>query len=123
MPQAGTKAAAWLRQVGVRCRADLERLGPVETFLRVKRAGFKPTLNLLWSLEAALRGCHWTAVPPERREELKAALAEAEARLLAVRSGSPAQVVRREGAGEAEAASAFPEALPFEPEEREPAEE
>lgn len=92
LPQMGTKSAAWLRQVGVRSRADLERIGPVETFLRVKRAGFRPTLNLLWSLEAALLGCHWTAVPPERREALKRALAEAEARLLAQRSAPPARL-------------------------------
>ncbi len=93
LPQMGTKSAAWLRQVGVRSRADLERIGPVEAFLRVKRAGFRPTLNLLWSLEAALLGCHWTAVPAERREALKAALAEAEARLLAQRSAPPARLV------------------------------
>lgn len=91
LPQVGTKSAAWLRQVGVRSRADLEKMGAVEAFLRVKRAGFKPTLNLLWSLEAALLGCHWTAVPPARREALKAALHEAEARLLAARTaGIPA---------------------------------
>lgn len=97
LPQVGTKSAAWLRQVGVRSRADLEKLGPIEAFLRVKRAGFKPTLNLLWSLEAALLGCHWTAVPPARREALKAALAEAEARWLAARAAAPARVVAIEG--------------------------
>ncbi|GIX32811.1 MAG: hypothetical protein KatS3mg125_0767 [Lysobacterales bacterium] len=91
LPQVGTKSAAWLRQVGVRSRADLEKIGSVEAFLRVKRAGFKPTLNLLWSLEAALLGCHWTAIPHARREALKAALNEAEARLLAARAaGIPA---------------------------------
>ena len=55
----GPKSAAWLRQVGLRSRADLEAVGTVEAFMRVKRAGFKPSLNLLYALEGALRDCHW----------------------------------------------------------------
>ena len=51
----GPKSAAWLRQVGLRTRADLEGVGAVEAFMRVKRAGFKPSLNLLYALEGALR--------------------------------------------------------------------
>src|SRR5258708_6985771 len=43
----GPKSAAWLRQVGVRTQEDLQRLGPVEAFMKVKRAGFRPSLNLL----------------------------------------------------------------------------
>ena len=44
----GPKSAAWLRQVGVRETEDLARVGPVEAFLKVKRAGFRPSLNLLY---------------------------------------------------------------------------
>ena len=36
----GPKSAAWLRQVGVRTLDDLRRVGVVETYLTVKRAGF-----------------------------------------------------------------------------------
>ena len=71
----GPKSAAWLRQVGVRTTEDLARIGPVETFLKVKRAGFRPSLNLLYALEGALLGCHWQQVPDDRRTQL---LAEAE---------------------------------------------
>src|SRR3546814_12077315 len=39
-------------------------------FMRVKRAGFKPSLNLLYALEGALQDCHWQEVPDERRVEL-----------------------------------------------------
>ena len=66
----GPKSAAWLRQVGLRSREDLEAVGAVEAFMRVRRAGFKPSLNLLYALEGALLDCHWQQVPDERRGEL-----------------------------------------------------
>jgi hypothetical protein len=66
----GPKSAAWLRQVGLRTPEDLAAAGPVEAFMRVKRAGFKPSLNLLYALEGALRDCHWQEVPEARRAEL-----------------------------------------------------
>ena len=66
----GPKSAAWLRQVGLRTPEDLAAAGPVEAFMRVKRAGFKPSLNLLYALEGALIGCHWQQVPEDRRHTL-----------------------------------------------------
>ena len=69
----GPKSAAWLRQVGLRSREDLEGVGAVDAFMRVKRAGFKPSLNLLYALEGALLDCHWQEVPETRRHELVAA--------------------------------------------------
>lgn len=77
----GPKSAAWLRQVGLRTREDLEAVGPLEAFMRVRRAGFKPSLNLLYSLEGALRDCHWQDVPEARRQELVAAAEAAIAQL------------------------------------------
>ena len=66
----GPKSAAWLRQVGLRTEADIVAVGPVEAYMRVRRAGFKPTLNLLYALEGALCGCHWQEVPEPRRQQL-----------------------------------------------------
>ncbi len=74
----GPKSAAWLRQVGVRTTEDLARVGPVEAFLKVKRAGFRPSLNLLYSMAGALADCHWNDVPEAHRQELVAALEAAE---------------------------------------------
>ncbi len=71
----GPKSAAWLRQVGVRTQEDLERLGALDAYIRVKRAGFRPSLNLLYALEGALLGCHWQDLPEDRRNQL---VAEAE---------------------------------------------
>ena len=86
----GPKSAAWLRQVGLRTRADLEGVGAVEAFMRVKRAGFKPSLNLLYALEGALRDCHWQEVPDDRRAELVAAADAAIALLPPPRHRPPA---------------------------------
>lgn len=77
----GPKSAAWLRQVGLRTREDLEAAGAVEAFVRVRRAGFKPSLNLLYSLEGALLDCHWQDLPEARRLQLVEA-AEAATALL-----------------------------------------
>ncbi len=74
----GPKSAAWLRQVGVRTAEDLLRIGPVEAFLKVKRAGFRPSLNLLYSMAGAIDDCHWTDLPAERKSRLLLNLEAAE---------------------------------------------
>ncbi len=74
----GPKSAAWLRQVGVRTAEDMFRVGPVEAFLKVKRAGFRPSLNLLYSMAGAIDDCHWTDLSTERKEGLVRDLADAE---------------------------------------------
>lgn len=81
MRNIGPKSAAWLRQVGLRTEADLISAGPVDAFMRVKRAGFKPSLNMLYALEGALQDCHWQEVPEARRAELVAAVEAATADL------------------------------------------
>ena len=66
----GPKSAAWLRQTGIRTQADLEAVGALAAYVRVKRAGFKPSLNLLYALEGAILDCHWQEIPDERRSVL-----------------------------------------------------
>jgi hypothetical protein len=77
----GPKSMAWLRQTGVRSLADLQSVGSLAAFVRIKRAGFRPSLNLLYALEGAILGCHWQEIPDTRRAELVQA-AEAEVALL-----------------------------------------
>ena len=89
LPNVGPKSAAWLRQVGIRSQADLAAAGAVAAFVKIRRAGFRPSLNLLYALEGALSGCHWQQVPPARREQLKAE-AEAATALLPGPRGRPA---------------------------------
>lgn len=66
----GPKSMAWLRQTGVRTLVDLQAVGSLAAFVRIKRAGFRPSLNLLYALEGAILGCHWQEIPDTRRAEL-----------------------------------------------------
>ena len=66
----GPKSAAWLRQIGIRTEEDLRKIGAVEAYRRVKLAGFKPTLNLLYSMAGAEDDCHWTALSEDRKAAL-----------------------------------------------------
>ena len=77
----GPKSMAWLRQTGVRTLEDLQAVGALAAFVRIKRAGFRPSLNLLYALEGAILGCHWQEIPDERRTALVQS-AEAEVALL-----------------------------------------
>jgi hypothetical protein len=77
----GPKSAAWLRQVGLRTLDDLAAVGPVDAYMRVRRAGFRPGLNLLYAIEGALNDTHWQEVPDARRVELVAAAEAAIAQL------------------------------------------
>jgi TfoX-like protein len=76
----GPVSTKWLASVGVRRRADLIRMGPVEAYLKVKAAGHKPSLNLLWALAGAERGLRWNKLSEEDRHrlllELDAAVAQ-----------------------------------------------
>jgi DNA transformation protein and related proteins len=74
----GPKSAAWLRQVGVRTIDDLRATGVVETFMKVKRAGFRPSLNLLYAMQGALDDCHWADLPEDVKASLVLAAESAE---------------------------------------------
>ncbi len=104
----GPKSAAWLRQVGLRSEEDLRAAGAVDAFMRIKRAGFRPSLNLLYSLEGALRGCQWQDVPEARRQEMVAQVEEAAAALPPPR-GRPAAapVTTTQGSDESDSAPTF----------------
>lgn len=74
----GPKSAAWLRQVGVRTLEDLRTVGVIETFMKVKRAGFRPSLNLLYAMQGALDDCHWADLPEAVKTSLVLAAESAE---------------------------------------------
>jgi len=63
----GLKSTAWLNAEGVDTRADIERLGPVAVYQRVKDHGYKPSLNLLYALAGAVMNVRWNQLPDEVR--------------------------------------------------------
>ena len=92
----GPKSAAWLRQVGVRTLEDLQRLGAMAVFMKVKRAGFRPSLNLLYALAGAEQGRHWATLSVEEKNALVAeatalsdAVDQAKKKIYAVRDVTP----------------------------------
>ena len=66
----GPKSMAWLRQTGIRTLAELKTTGALAAYVRIKRAGFKPSINLLYAMEGAILDCHWQGLPEGRRSEL-----------------------------------------------------
>lgn len=74
LPNLGTVSADWLAQAGIYTVADLWATGAVEAYRRVERAGFKPSLNLLYALEGAMHDEHWLQTKRHRKLELLARL-------------------------------------------------
>jgi DNA transformation protein and related proteins len=66
----GPKSQAWLRQVGIRTTEEIRSLGAFEAFLKVRRGGFKASLNLVYALAGAEDDVHWQDLLPERKAEL-----------------------------------------------------
>jgi DNA transformation protein and related proteins len=66
----GADAAKMLQDAGIRTRSQLSELGAVGAYVAVKRQGLKPTLNLLYAIEGALRGIAWTDLPYHVRASL-----------------------------------------------------
>lgn len=71
VPGVGPKSAAWLADAGVATWGQLEALGAIEAYRRVKAAHQdKVSLNMLWGLQAVLLGISWRQVPSALKEEL-----------------------------------------------------
>ena len=74
LPNLGPKSQEMLERAGLVSADQLRALGSVAAFVRVKRAGGKPSLNFLWALEGALSGLSWQVVAREHRTSLLLAL-------------------------------------------------
>ena len=72
----GPKSAAWLNQAGINTLSDLEIVGPAEAYRRVEALGYRPSLNLLYAMHAAILDINWTELPPEMRQSLRQQLEE-----------------------------------------------
>jgi DNA transformation protein and related proteins len=59
-----------LEQVGIEDRQKLAELGSVGAYVEIHRKGLRPSLNLLYALEGALRNMPWTNLPYHIRASL-----------------------------------------------------
>jgi DNA transformation protein len=72
----GAVTAGRLDDVGVRTLDQLEALGPIEAYRRVKaKYPRETTLVCLYALQGALWDVHWNDLPPEVKAQLKAQVA------------------------------------------------
>ena len=67
----GPKSSEWLAAVGVHSLEDVEQLGVVEAYLRVKAAfPDRVSLNMLWGLQGALMEIPWNQIPEDIKQDL-----------------------------------------------------
>jgi DNA transformation protein len=67
----GPASVAWLSEINVHTRADLEAIGPVVAYRLVRQKQPAASMNLLWALAGALRDTDWRELPEAVRERLR----------------------------------------------------
>jgi DNA transformation protein and related proteins len=72
----GPSSSAWLNEVGIFTKGQLEEIGPAEAYLRVCEAGLNPTINFLWALAGAIFDVDWTEIPKDMKDRLKEEMKE-----------------------------------------------
>jgi DNA transformation protein len=69
----GPKSTVWLNSIGIYTLEDVEAVGVVEVYRRLKEAYPREvTLNMLYGLQAAVLGIPWQALTPDMKAELRA---------------------------------------------------
>jgi DNA transformation protein and related proteins len=72
----GPKSSAWLAALGLRTRAQLRALGPIEVCRRLRAAGQPVSVLMAYALEGAITGTHWNELPPETKSWLRTEFAQ-----------------------------------------------
>lgn len=68
----GPVTEAWLVDVGIPTPAELERVGPLEAWRRLKDACPRAVTRVaLWALAGALLDLDWREVPPDLKRHLE----------------------------------------------------
>ena len=62
--------AMTLTAIGITTDKQLRVTGSINAYQRIKAAGFKTSLRMLFDIEAALRDIHWKHLPIEVRSRL-----------------------------------------------------
>ena len=76
----GPKSESWLNDIGIFTVDDVEAIGVVEVYKRLKLSRPNISLVMLYALQGAVMDMHWQEIPDDVREDLiaqaKAALEE-----------------------------------------------
>jgi DNA transformation protein len=65
-----------LRAIGINTHADLQRIGAVEAYRRIRARDINVSKVMLYALQGALMDVHWNEIPPDVKAKL---VSEAEA--------------------------------------------
>ena len=64
-----------LKKAGIESVENLEQVGSVQAYKAIQAShDTQVSLELLWALEGAIKGTHWSVVPQARRQELMSRL-------------------------------------------------
>jgi TfoX C-terminal domain len=74
----GPKSVAMLEKIGIRTREELEEIGAIEAYKKLKLAGETPGHSFVYAIEGALMNKVWDALPDEKRFQLKAMIEHAD---------------------------------------------
>ena len=66
----GNASIKMLEAAGIETETQLRSKGSAAAFVAVKRAGCRPSLNLLWAIEGALKDRDWKEVAKSDRLSL-----------------------------------------------------
>jgi DNA transformation protein len=68
----GSVTRGWLEDAGIHTMSELQAMGSVEAYRRLKfMLPRRVSLNALYGLESALRGCHWLDLPQDVKATLQ----------------------------------------------------
>ena len=75
----GAASVNILRAIGIQSYDDLQRVGPVEAYTKIKTRGINVSKVMLYALQGALTDTHWNDLPKEQKNQLleQAEIAEA----------------------------------------------
>ncbi len=72
MRNLGPAMDKWLAEVEIYTAEDLQEIGVIEAYHRLKfRFGKEITLNALYAMHAALLDCDWRELQPETKTQLR----------------------------------------------------
>ncbi len=66
----GAASVNILHAVGINTYDDLQNIGPVEAYLRIKRRDIHVSKVMLYALQGALIDTHWNQLAPELKQQL-----------------------------------------------------
>lgn len=73
----GPKSREWLAEIGITTFEEVERLGSVEVYRRLKASRPREvSLNMLYGLQAAILDIPWQHLPQDVKDQLKAQITE-----------------------------------------------